>query len=226
MVTPARNGLAAVAAAFVLVGTTGCTAGGDPVVRVDSGEGTFAFTPPPDAERGWWASFAWPVCVEATAGEQPVIAEEVELDARVEPLEVRAHVFTYAATSESRVTRGGFFVGLPVQREGDAGPQIVYPGDRGVAGTVQPLEGTALTTDCATTDDDPRAEQQYLAVSLRTDASGADLRSLRLVHRSGDDVGVSTPTRWDVIACGDGVMGREGMDRWCPELAPLTGRSG
>lgn len=207
---------------MVLVAVAGCTSsnapddpasgpdGGSLVVR--AGEGGFAMEPPRRPGR-WWASYAFPMCVE---GGEPVEITAAEIAETVEPLDVEYRLLTYPAveaTAGERVdiTRGGFLLGRPrqVQRGGDD----VIQWDGLTRGSVAPLIGARVSTRC---DADPGAVGQYVVVSLRVDPdAGAAVNGLTLTYDVQGQRGVSSPTQWEMIACGGTVAQRAEFAESC-----------
>ncbi|GAB3248177.1 hypothetical protein GCM10027425_04470 [Alteromonas gracilis] len=173
----------------------------EPDLIVESGLGNFAFTPPKDAAKGWWASVAYDLCLGDGIGGGPVELESIELEQQVAAEETRFAVVT--STRLDRDDPTGTATGLPRETVVDGEPMIVWPGSRPIAGTVRPVEGVRISRPCADPPASPRL--QSLIVSLRTDTAGADITSLRVTYRQGGRLRTSEPYVGRFIACGDAV---------------------
>lgn len=201
-----RSGRVALAAALtvsvLLAGHAGARAA-EPDLIVDSGLGNFAFTPPKDAAKGWWASVAYDLCLGDGIGGGPVELESIEVEQQVAAEETRFAVVTYTRLGRDDPTGAGAAIGLPRETVVDGEPMVVWPGSRPMDGTVRPVEGARISRPCVDPPTSPRL--QSLIVSLRTDTAGADITSLRVSYRQGGRLRTSEPYAGRFIACGDAV---------------------
>lgn len=160
--------LIAVAATVGISGGCAQTPSDEPVaansVSIQSGVGAFAYAQP-DGLETWWASFAFPSCRESgVAPDEEIRLVAADIKAVASPRRIKAQLVTYAATEQKTITRGGFVTGLPKQVSKNGRDYVAHDGL--TAGTVQPLEGSPLVTDCESLKSNPRGKAEYVALSM------------------------------------------------------------
>lgn len=154
--------------------------------------------PPPDAAGAWWASFAFPLCVDP---EQPAELISAELDDEAAAQNVEYAVLDYPRARGRTVDRGGFLFGRPTTVQHDNQSFIEWAATS-VPGEVSQLPGARVTAECTAPE---RAPATYVVVSLLIGPQGASADGLRIRYHQGRETHWTDPVDWTMTGCGSAV---------------------